>query len=84
MKEKILNGWNFQRVLFLVLGGIILFPAINELDWISIIFGGYFFSMGLFAFGCAAGNCYTANSEKIRDEKINDIKDITYEEIKIK
>ena len=41
MKERILTGWNFQRILFLVLGGIILFTAIPSLDWISIAFGGH-------------------------------------------
>jgi len=82
MKERLLTGWNFQRILFLVFGALILFPAIKNFDWISLVFGGYFFSMGLFAFGCAAGKCYNPRSEKITDEKLNGIKEITYEEIK--
>lgn len=84
MKERILTGWNFQRILFLVLGGIILFTAIPSLDWISIALGGYFFSMGLFAFGCAAGNCYNKISETNPDENKPELKDIIYEEIKSK
>ena len=84
MKERILTGWNFQRILFLVLGGIILFTAIPSLDWISIALGGYFFSMGLFAFSCAAGNCYNKISETNPDENKPELKDIIYEEIKSK
>ncbi len=82
MKEKILTGWNFQRVLFLVLGGIILFTAIPKADWISIVFGGYFFSMGLFAFGCAAGNCYNKIPENKTEASKTELNDIIYEEIK--
>lgn len=85
MKERILTGWTFQRGIFLLLGGFIMIQGLMNSDWISVAFGGYFFSMGLFAFGCAAGNCYPVNSgtkDKDMDPKVE--QEIIYEEIKSK
>ncbi len=49
--------WSFTRVLYLILGGIIVGQAIMDQLWFGIILGGYFMAMGVFAWGCAAGNC---------------------------
>jgi hypothetical protein len=80
MKERILTGWTFQRALYLVMGGMIISQAIAEQQWLLVIFGGYFASMGLFAFGCASGNCYTPNIKTPANKA--KVQDITYEEIK--
>lgn len=58
MKDRILKGWNFMRILYLVLGGIVFVQSMQEKQWIGMALGAYFAAMGLFAFGCAAGNCY--------------------------
>jgi hypothetical protein len=58
MKQRILYGWNFQRVLFLAFGILIIAQAISERSWVGLLPGIYFAAMGLFAFGCAGGNCF--------------------------
>lgn len=58
MKQRILRGWNIQRVLYVVLGVMVIIQSIGQHQWPGIVFGGYFASMGIFAFGCAGGNCY--------------------------
>jgi hypothetical protein len=83
MKNRILTGWNVQRVLFLLMGiAIIVQSAISE-QWSGLLFGGYIASMGLFAFGCAGGNCYGSFRTLNPKQKVNSItKDIDFEEIK--
>jgi hypothetical protein len=61
MMSKILTGWTFTRILYLIIGGFIIFQSITGKQWVGIAIGGYFFAMGLFAFGCAAGNCTIPN-----------------------
>lgn len=58
MKERMLTGWTFTRVIYVALGSFVLIQSVIEKQWPGIVFGGYFASMGLFAFGCAAGNCF--------------------------
>ena len=58
MKNRILTGWTIQRGIYLVLGMLIVVQSIIDKQWVAVIAGGYFASMGLFAFGCAAGNCF--------------------------
>ena len=82
MRERLLTGWTFQRVLFLVSGSFILIQSIIARQWFGIIFGIYFASMGLFALGCA-GNCYGVNSKFGNDKKTTaSITDVDYEEVK--
>lgn len=57
MKRRILTGWNFQRVLFVIIGSLMIIQSVIEMQWLGIIIGGYFTIMGLFAFGCAGNNC---------------------------
>lgn len=58
MKDRILKGWNIRRGLYLVVGLFVVFQAIATEQWIGILLGIYFTSMGIFAYGCASGNCY--------------------------
>lgn len=58
MKNRILTGWTIQRGLYFALGLLIVVQSIIDKQWLAVIAGGYFASMGLFAFGCAAGNCF--------------------------
>ncbi|MEY3051425.1 MAG: hypothetical protein RLY31_1210 [Bacteroidota bacterium] len=57
MKERILTGWTYTRVIYLLLGMLITVQSAMDRQWVGVAFGLYFSSMGLFAFGCAAGNC---------------------------
>ena len=58
MKNRILTGWTIQRGIYFALGMLIVVQSIIDKQWVAVIAGGYFASMGLFAFGCAAGNCF--------------------------
>lgn len=58
MKERILKGWTFIRVIYLLMGGFIIANAVADTQWLGIVMGGYIASMGLFGFGCAGGACY--------------------------
>lgn len=79
MKERILHGWTPLRLMYVLMGGMVIYSSIAERQWMGIIFGGYFASMGVFAFGCAAGNCgvpayrgpkYKQDAETVEYEEI--------------
>lgn len=83
MKERILNGWNLQRAIYVVLGGYMIVQSILEKQWIGALLGGYFASMGLFAFGCAAENCVGNGSDYARTKKLQkELPHTEFEEIK--
>lgn len=83
MKERILNGWNLQRAIYVVLGGYMIVQSIMEKQWIGALLGGYFVSMGVFAFGCAAGNCLRKGSDYARGKKLQEeLPHTEFEEIK--
>lgn len=58
MMDRILTGWNFQRVFYLIAGIGMVFMSVMDHQWVAALIGGYFAAMGIFAFGCASGNCY--------------------------
>lgn len=58
MKDRLLSGWNIQRIFYLAAGGAMVAISLLDKQWIGVVAGTYFASMGLFAFGCASGNCY--------------------------
>lgn len=78
MLARITQKWTFIRILYTLLGLYILITAVIDKQWLGIMIGAYFASMGIFAFGCAAGNCFTTphnETNKMKDE-------VHYEEIK--
>lgn len=81
MKERILTGWTLTRVLYLVMGTYIVVQSVLEQQWIGILLGGYFASMGLFAFGCAAGNCGVGYSEKQKNKDTTNFEEVVFEEV---
>jgi len=76
--NRILTGWSLIRVFYLLLGGLIFIQSLVVMEWLGIIFGGYFAAMGLFGFGCASGQCYPTVNKNIPG--VND--PIEVEEIK--
>jgi hypothetical protein len=68
MKERMLYGWNFMRVFYLLIGLTIIIESIISKQWPGIAFGGYFAAMGLFRFGCAGGNCSTGFARRHRQQ----------------
>lgn len=69
MKQRILTGWTFMRVLYTVMGVLIIIQSVLHQQWFGVLFGGYFASMGVFAFGCAAGNCFRTNCDIEQPQK---------------
>lgn len=63
MKDRILKGWTFHRGLYLVLGGFMMIQSALNNQWIGVVPGLYFASMGIFAFGCASGKCGEGNCD---------------------
>ncbi|CAN5442690.1 hypothetical protein BH10BAC1_BH10BAC1_17120 [soil metagenome] len=85
MKNRILSGWTFTRVLYLALGTAVVMNGIANKEWWGILLGGYFASMGLFAFGCASGNCLGGNCNvEPKQNNKTEIQEIKFEEIKQK
>jgi hypothetical protein len=82
LKYRVLSNWTFARVLYLSIGLAIVVDSIVSKQWLGILFGAYFASMGLFAFGCAAGNCFggTCASPAPNLAKAQ-IQDIEYQEL---
>ncbi len=88
MKARILTGWTFQRLVFLVVGVYLLISAAMDQMWMGVFLGAYFAAMGLFAFGCAAGACGApifGGGNKQQAADVNPEKlEIEFEEIKSK
>lgn len=82
LKNRILTGWTFARALYFILGMAVIIQAIVEKQYIGLIFGAYFASMGLFGFGCAGGSCNATYSKASESNNNPIIEDVTYEEIK--
>jgi len=81
MKDRILTNWTFVRVLYLLMGLLVIGQSAMSHQWIGILFGGYFASMGLFAFGCASGNCF-GGSCAVEPKQKTTIQDVEFEEVK--
>ncbi len=77
MRNRILDGWNFMRVLRLVVGLIVVVQAVITKDILFGTLGGLFTLMPLLNIGCcgsAGCNVPTRRSNK-------EVKDISYEEV---
>ncbi len=77
------SNWTFTRVLYLVMGGIIITQSINSQEWLGIALGSYFASMGIFAFGCASGSCFGGNCY-VETKTNTSIHDVRYKRAKTK
>lgn len=84
MKQRILYGWNWIRVIYLIAGIMIIVQSAIARQLAGVLFGAYFAIMGLFALGCAAGNCYVNSNAGKTENDIpeHDLSTISYQEIK--
>lgn len=80
MKERILTNWTFTRALYLLMGIAVIIQSVMSQQWLGVLFGGYFASMGLFAFGCAAGNCLSGDCSIDPEQKSAKNYDVKLEE----
>lgn len=63
IKLRVFSNWTIVRAIYLIIGSVVIYESIMNQQWLGVLFGTYFASMGLFAFGCASGNCYGGNCE---------------------
>jgi hypothetical protein len=85
MKERIFTNWTFSRMLFLIMGVMVIVQSAMSHQWFGILFGGYFAAMGLFAFGCAAGGCFGGNCNTISPSSASTKTDeVEFEEVQSK
>lgn len=61
MKGRILKNWSLIRVVYIVLGLLIMVQTTMSREWLGVLIGGYFVFMGIFSIGCASGNCSGGN-----------------------
>lgn len=80
MKQRILTGWTFGRLLYLFMGLVVIVESVNSHQWPGLLFGAYFASMAIFNFGCAAGACYAPPHRRSKDVK----EEPKFEEVKVK
>lgn len=78
MKQRLLSGWNFIRVLYLIAGVMMLVQSVADRQWLLALIGLYFAGMGLFAVGCAGGSCYVPSASKTD----RDLNNTEFEEVK--
>lgn len=81
MRNRILTGWTLSRLLYVLLGVLITIQAILDKQWAGILFGAYFFIMGIFGLGCAGGNCYVKPNSTV-NKPLTDEDEPFFEEIK--
>lgn len=79
MLERIKRPLSFRRILFLGMGLFIGISSLKQGEWVGILMGTYFFSMGLFTLGCA-DNCGFPSSMTAKPSELTE--EIDYEEIK--
>ena len=55
--KQILQGWNYRRILFLIISLVYLVTSIVDFMWIGVIFSLFLVSQAVLGIGCAGGNC---------------------------
>lgn len=79
MKERLLTGWTFMRVLYLVMGITLIIQAIMAHQYAMSFLGVYFAAMSILGVGCMGGQCFTP---PVKNTSKTDVHDVTYEEVK--
>ena len=73
MRSRLLSGWSFFRVLWLVMGMGMGIQAVTEKNLLMLLPAIYFVFAAIANVGCFAGSCATNLSEKKqkRQQKLN-------------
>ena len=64
IKQRLLSGWNFSRIIYLIMGILMVIQSIMMHEYLMTAMGLYFSAMGLLGFGCASGNCFSNQCKK--------------------
>jgi ABC-type Co2+ transport system permease subunit len=81
MKQLLIGGWNFMRVLRLVMSVPALFYGITNNDVLLWIAGGFLFIMSVFNIGCSGGTCYTNTRAGRNNNAANKNNSVVYEKL---
>ena len=57
IKQRLLQPWSLTRILYVLIGILVMFQSVSEEQWLGLGLGGYMAIMGVFAFGCAGNTC---------------------------
>lgn len=85
LAQRITTGWTLMRVIYVAMGVFLIGSSYEIQQWLGVIFGLYFASMGVFVFGCASGACYpnsTQNSSNLKEDV--QLENVEFEEFKMK
>jgi hypothetical protein len=83
MKERLLSGWNFMRVVWLMMGIGIAIQAITEKNFLMLLPGLYFVFAAIANIGCFAGSCGTGYNSRDNNKK-EAVTEIEFEEVQSK
>jgi hypothetical protein len=62
--NSLLKGWTTVRIIYLLIGLVLIIHTIMDRQIIGVFLGLYILFMGLFGFGCAGGNCEIKENKK--------------------
>lgn len=79
MKERILQSWDWLRIVRLVIGVSVIFQSVAMQSWLLVAAGVMLTSMAVLNIGCGLNGCSTMPSTS--DMKKAD-REITFEEVK--
>ena len=80
MKQRILTGWNFVRVLYLLMGITLIIQSIMAHQYGMAFLGAYVAGLSVLGLGCMGGHC---NVQPTRAKPhANNTQDVKFEEVK--
>jgi len=80
MKDRILHGWNLMRVVYLIMGIVIIIQSIMAHQYPVLFFGLYFIATSILGLGCAGGACAAPIQAPKSKNRTNE--EVTFEEVK--
>lgn len=81
--NKLFKGWNFLRIMRLVLGLFITVQGIMDSQWLFAMFGALFSLMPILNVGCcASSNCTVNTTDSHKAQK--GIGQVVFEEVRNK
>lgn len=80
MRNLLMTGWSFMRILRIVLGAMLIIQSVQMNSWPAGLLGGFLMFQGITNTGCCgASGC---GVHQYNNKKKGDIKSIEYEEVK--
>ena len=80
MKQRILTGWNFVRVLYLLMGITLIIQSIMAHQYGMAFLGAYVAGLSVLGLGCMGGHCNVQSTQA--KPHANNTQDVTFEKVK--